>query len=229
MDQIHLTYVFYFLNRDSPCRYRSEKPKHAQNLQFGAQKWVWSIFIEFFYRRKKNWTGVTLMLWCYWLDNWVCEPLFLRKKLRDIGPRFFIIHHFVTVFSCKTTWEGQQVLIITFLIKKWVVWFFQRCSGGTVFGLVADLVEKGLKWSEFEKKWKFATVGKRGNLVIRTSLRSTRRVEEALPHKLKNLPHTTSMIFTTVFSKPFLKKSRYLPPKLFFGSQSFTHQSIYQA
>ena len=72
-------------------------------------------------------------------------------------------------------------------------------------------------------------MGKRGNLVIRTSLRSTRRVEEALPHKLKNLPHTTSMIFTTVFSKPFLKKSRYLPPKLFFGSQSFTHQSIYQA
>ena len=118
-----------------------------------------------------------------------------------------MIHHVVSVISCKTTWEGQQVLIITCLIKKCVVWLFQRCSGGTVFGLVADLVEKDLKWSELEKKWKFATLGKRGNSVIRTSLRSTRRVEKPLPHELKNLPHTLLLRFSLEFFQSHLKKN----------------------
>ena len=130
-----------------------------------------------------------------------------KKKTTRNTPQFFVIRHFFTVLSFKTTWEGQQVLIITCLIKKCVVWFFQRCSGGTVFGLVADLVKKDLKWSEFEKKWKFATLGKRGNLVIRTSLRSTRRVEKPLPHELKNLPHTLLLRFSLEFFQSHFKKN----------------------
>ena len=67
---------------------------------------------NFFQSSKKNWTGATLMLCCCWLDAWVCEPLFSRRKFREIGSRFFYNSPFSSPSSCKTAWEGQQVLKI---------------------------------------------------------------------------------------------------------------------
>ena len=99
-----------------------------------------------------------------------------------------------------------------------------------MFGLVADFVEKDLKSSECEKKWKFATLGKRGNSVIRTSLRSTRRVEKPLPHEFKNLPHTLLLRFSLEFFQSHLKKkSRHLPPKFYLRNLNFIYQPSSQS
>ena len=43
----------------------------------------------------------------------------------------------------------------------------------------------------------------------------------------KKLPNSTSAIFTTFFSKPFLKKSRYPSPSVFFRKLNFMVQTSY--
>ena len=161
---------------------------------------------NFFQSSKKNWTGATLMLCCCWLDAWVCEPLFSRRKFREIGSRFFYNSPFSSPSSCKTAWEeGQQVLKIINVFDQ-EIGFLKKYSGGTVLGLVPNLVEKRLKWSKCGEKWKYSTVGKSGNLVIRPSLKSTRRVEKSLLHKLQKTPKQYFCDFHYIFFKAIFKK-----------------------
>ena len=69
------------------------------------------------------------------------------------------------------------------------------------------------------KKWKFC----------HSSLTLTLVEEDKVCPSLIPPSYATFLIFKKFFSRPFLKKSRYPSPKLFFGSQNFTYQSIYQA
>ena len=78
-----LELVFSFLANWDFLKPSCEKSKHAQILQFGAQKSVVSIFIDFFWSSKKKLNRRdfdALMLLVRWLGMWT--TVFKKKILR---------------------------------------------------------------------------------------------------------------------------------------------------
>ena len=173
---------------------------------------------------------------CFFSLFWKCQKikLFFQSHQKNWSVRFGGLSYGLLVSQTDVVQASKKFfleLVFSFLANwdflkpfcakphekvnkcwKWRFWSRNRIFSKNYIVVVAlclvvtNLVEKRLKWSKCGKRWKYSTVGKSGNLVIRSSLKSTRRVEKPLLHQLKNTPKQYFCDFHYIFFKVIFKK-----------------------